>query len=209
MLIVEAVLETFDVAEFTLWPVADLPAYRFLALSGRLSPKEIGTAMASLAVYSSEDSDRATDSVGLVRQLIEAECVTGLGGVRLRDTETGVVVAPGCCCGLEDWRDWLDIMDGGEPWLGDWPAPRVEHSGPVVQLWPADGRSGLCTAPQAIEIPLVTLPDVLQTVRNDLSGFLVVVRQWADRYAPALARDLIAKLDEGLAISAPLRSRQS
>ncbi|MEU3923081.1 hypothetical protein [Streptomyces sp. NPDC029004] len=67
MLIVEAVVETFDTAEFTLWPVADLPAYRLLALSGQLSPK-VGTAKASLAAYSSEDSDRATDSVGLVRR---------------------------------------------------------------------------------------------------------------------------------------------
>ncbi|MFF5019883.1 hypothetical protein [Streptomyces sp. NPDC001165] len=208
MLIVEAVLETLDPVEFTLWPVADLPAYGFLPLSGRLSPMQIGTAMASLAAYSAEDSHRVTDGAGLLRKLIEAERVMGLGGLRLRDTETGVVVSPGCCCGLEDWRDWLDIVDGAEPWLGDPPAPRIELSGPVIQLWPVVGASDQRVR-QPIEIPADTVPDILQTVRHDLSGFLAAAQQWADRYAPALARDLIAKLDEGLSISPPLRGTQT
>ncbi|WP_432101201.1 hypothetical protein [Streptomyces sp. WAC 04229] len=48
MLIMEAVLETYDATDFALWPVADSPADHLLALSGRLSVREIGTSMAVL-----------------------------------------------------------------------------------------------------------------------------------------------------------------
>ncbi|MFF4947912.1 hypothetical protein [Streptomyces chattanoogensis] len=58
MLIVDAVLETFDAADFVQWPVAEMPARRLLALSGRLSPREVGSALATLADHHSDSSDR-------------------------------------------------------------------------------------------------------------------------------------------------------
>ncbi|MFF7360297.1 hypothetical protein [Streptomyces sp. NPDC008125] len=48
MLIAQAVLETSDTADFSLWPVADLPPYRFMALSGRMSSLEVGSALTVL-----------------------------------------------------------------------------------------------------------------------------------------------------------------
>lgn len=55
MLIMEAVLETYDVGDFTLWPVAAPRPDRLLPLSGRMSPEEVGAAMAVLAAYHCDD----------------------------------------------------------------------------------------------------------------------------------------------------------
>ncbi|MFD8542072.1 hypothetical protein [Streptomyces rubrogriseus] len=74
MLIMEAVLETYGATDFALWPVADSPADHLLALSGRLSVREIGTSMAVLTSYNkSDDEAPARDletSTGQVSQLL-------------------------------------------------------------------------------------------------------------------------------------------
>ncbi|MBQ0891449.1 hypothetical protein KBZ94_42315, partial [Streptomyces sp. RM72] len=116
MLIMEAVLETCDATDFVLWPVADSPADHLLALSGRLSAREIGTSMAVLISYNKGvDEAPAFDpetSTGQVSQLLTTDQVIALGGIRIRETSTGVTAPPGCCFGLENWRDWLEIMNG-------------------------------------------------------------------------------------------------
>jgi hypothetical protein len=105
---------------------------------------------------------------------------------------------------LEDWREWLDIAGGASPWLGHDPSPRLEHADCEVRLWP-DGRDARETPPgPPVEIAVGALPEILHTVQERLNGFLALTEQWATRHVPGLAVDLAAKLDEDLAISAPL-----
>ncbi|WP_461712295.1 hypothetical protein [Streptomyces sp. DSM 41013] len=205
----EAVLETYDATDFALWPVADSPADHLLALSGRLSVREIGTSMAVLTSYNkSDDEAPARDletSTGQVSQLLTTDRVIAPGGIRIRETSTGVTAPPGCCFGLENWRDWLELMNGEEPWLGHDPAPRTEHTGTTVRLWPdAEHPGGL-----PIELPLAQLPNLLSSVQLQLVAFLASVKKWASRYAPPLADALVTKLDEDLAIATSLRDNQS
>ncbi|RAJ72682.1 MULTISPECIES: hypothetical protein [unclassified Streptomyces] len=203
-----AVLETSEVRDFALWPVADSPAGHLLALSGRLSVRELGTAMEVLTNYNKGDGEVGTrgprDSTELVSELLTADQVIAPGGIRIRDTSTGVTAPPGCCFGLENWRDWLDCMNGEEPWLGHDPTPRAECIGATVRLWPdVEHPDGL-----RIELPLVQLPELLGSVQAQLVAFLAAVDQRATRYAPSLADALVAKLDEDLAITAPLQEGQ-
>ncbi|MGW2842601.1 hypothetical protein ACWCWD_33035 [Streptomyces sp. NPDC001493] len=207
MLIAQAVLETSDTAGFSLWPVGDLPPYRFMALSGRMSSLEVGSALAVLAGYNAradDDDIPATDAGGAVRGLLETDQVLAPGGLSIHDTRTGVTVRPGCCCGLEDWREWLDVADGGTVWLGHDPSPRLEHADEVVRLWQDGGDAGKASSGQPVEIAVGELPDLLRTVREELRGFLALTEQWAARHVPALAGELVARLDEGLAIGDPL-----
>ncbi|WP_245697077.1 hypothetical protein [Streptomyces phaeochromogenes] len=200
----DAVLETYVAADFDLWPVADSPPGRLLALSGELSSLEVGTAMAVLTSYNKGQRERRPrapeDSLEQVGRLLATECVIAPGGLRIRDTATGVTAVPGCCFGLEDWRDWLDLMKGAEPWLGHDPAPRVEHAGAVARLWP-DGER-----PESppVDLPLAQLPGLLGSVQDRLVGFLGAVEAWAMSHTPSIAAAVVAKLDEDLALSAPL-----
>ncbi|MCZ4516225.1 hypothetical protein O3Q52_50610 [Streptomyces sp. ActVer] len=209
MLIVDAVLETYVAADFALWPVAESPPDRLLVLSGELSSCELGTAMAVLTDYNKGQRERRPrapkDSLEQVGRLVATECVVAPGGLRIRDTATGVTAVPGCCFGLENWRDWLDLLNGDEPWLGHDPSPRIEHAGAVARLWPDGDR------PEGppIELPLAQLPELLGLVRERLVGFLGAVEAWGASYAPSVAGAVVAKLDEDLAVSAPLDRGQS
>ncbi|MFH8487533.1 hypothetical protein [Streptomyces longisporoflavus] len=205
VLIMDAVLESCRARNFALWPVAAPPAGRLLSLSGELSPHELGTAMAVLTSYNTDHRERRAidpeNSVDQVRRLVTTECVVAPGGLRIRDTITGVTAPPGCCFGLENWRDWLGLLDGAEPWLGHDPTPRVEHVGATIQLWPDENdREGL-----PISLPLSQLPELLESVQDQLIGFLASVEEWATQYVPPLATAVVAKLDEDLAIGRPLR----
>jgi hypothetical protein len=181
-------------------------ADRLLALSGQMSPEEVGTAMAVLTSYHHDDSDTpATDpeaGIRSIQNLLNADFVTAPGGILLKDTATGVTIAPGCCFGLENWRDWLDLMNAEEIWLGHGTATHVEHLGTLVHVWPD-------TDPPArlpIEIPLVELPALLRTAHHQLNGFLALAGLWADHHAPTLAPPLITKLRQDLNIGAPLEA---
>lgn len=207
MLIVNAVLETPDIVEFSFWPVADLPPYQFMALSSSMSPLEVGSALAMLADYNSRtgDDDRPLmDASEAIRRLLETDKVIAPGGLRVHDTRTNVTVQPGCCCGLEDWREWLDVAGGETLWLGHDPSPRLEHADEIVQLWPDSVDAQEASSGQPIEIVVGDLLGILHTVQEGLQGFLSLTKQWATRHVPTLAEDLAARLDEDLAISAPL-----
>ncbi|MFD6294071.1 hypothetical protein ACFWFU_04505 [Streptomyces sp. NPDC060235] len=205
----DAVLETYEAADFALWPVADSPADRLMSLSGGLSMREIGSVMAVLTSYNqSDDAAPVRDpksSMRQVSQLLTTDQVIAPGGIRIRETSTGETAPPGCCFGLENWRDWQDLTNGEQPWLGHDPAPRTEHTGTTVRLWPDTKHpDGL-----PIELPLAQLPELLCSVQVQLVGFLASVEEWATRYAPPLADALVRKLDEDLAIKTPFRVNQS
>ncbi|MEU5022789.1 hypothetical protein [Streptomyces milbemycinicus] len=206
----DAALETYEAQGFALWPVAPPTADRVLLLSGGLSPLEVGTAMAVWAGYNNSDLDPGdplrADAGALLRRTVEDECTIAPGGLCVRDTVSGALVRSGCCCGLETWREWLDLAEGAELWLGHDPSPRVEHLGTVVRIWP-DGRDaaaqGLVGRP--VEVAGAELDGLLEDVRGKLRGFLGLAGRWAERYAPSLAGALVDRLDTDWAISAPLR----
>jgi hypothetical protein len=132
VLIMDAIVETYDAVDFAQWPTAVPRADRLLALSGQMSLLEVGTAMAVLTSYNHDDSDgSAPDTEAGIRRiqnLLGVDLVTAPGGILLQDTTTGVVIAPGCCFGLENWRDWLDLINGEELWLGHGTAPRTSNT---------------------------------------------------------------------------------
>ncbi|MQT02383.1 hypothetical protein [Streptomyces jumonjinensis] len=208
MLIMDAAVETYDVADFALWPTAAPGADRLLVLSGQMSPLEVGTAMAVLTSCGQGDSDDpAPDTEAGIRRiqsLLSVDLAIAPGGILLLDTATGGVIAPGCCFGLESWRDWLSLMNGEELWLGHGTVAHVERQRTLARVWPDTDPP----AKAPIELPLAELPDLLQTAHDKLNGFLALAEQWASRYAPALAPALITKLDEDLNIGAPLEDHR-
>ncbi|MFJ4876329.1 hypothetical protein ACIP93_14095 [Streptomyces sp. NPDC088745] len=205
MLIMDAVVETYDVEDFTLWPAAAPNPDHLLFLSGQMSPLEVGTAMAVLTGCNHDDPDgEAPDTepgIRRIQNLLNADLAIAPGGILLQDTATGVAIAPGCCFGLESWRDWLGLMHGEEVWLGHGTAAHIEHRGALVRVWPDTDPP----TKTPVELPLADLPDLLHTVHDKLHGFLALAGQWAFRYAPALAPALIAKLSEDLDIGPPLK----
>ncbi|MFE3457360.1 hypothetical protein ACFXKD_07415 [Nocardiopsis aegyptia] len=179
-----------------------------VVLSGEASDAEVGTVVVMWAQYRHDERDEAalrsvwTPHEYLRRALGKEwspDHVTD-GGPRLRDDDSGVTIAPGCCCGLESWRSWLELLDGGRPVLGHAPVPRVEHDGPLVRMWPDDrDRTG-----PSLLLPVADLPGLLRSVHRDLRGFLPLVERWAVGHVPDLASALVAEMDATLRIREPL-----
>jgi hypothetical protein len=206
MVIVEVVLETYEAVGFTAWPIAEPSSDRFLALSGQMSLAEVGTAMAVILSYNGLSVDSVTDLTGaqLVQHLADAEVLIAPGGLRFRDTATNAQVAPGCCFGLENWRDWLEVVRGQEPWLGHSPALRLEHGGQLIRLAQDDQNDSPFLA---VEININELPGLLTSVQQQLSGFLELAQQWTTNTTPQLTVPFIAALDEHLKINEALDIR--
>lgn len=102
-------------------------------------------------------------------------------------------IFPSCCCGLETWEEWLNVLHGGgSPWMGHDPAPLVEVLEGHVHVW-SDGAMG--QKPES-ESPLTFTSEqfdrAVRKAANDLAGFALPLRSWlethADRYADAILR---------------------
>jgi hypothetical protein len=107
MIIVTAVLETDHLIEFTSWPIMKPPGGQLLALSDQMSHLEVGTAIAIIFDYGDIPAEPITELHHLLDQhLVEAEALLAPGGLRFHDSVTKAEFVPGCCFGLESWREW-------------------------------------------------------------------------------------------------------
>ncbi|MGW2939845.1 hypothetical protein ACWDA7_51275 [Streptomyces sp. NPDC001156] len=119
MIVLQPVLEIYASDGFTLWPVTESELYGFLPLSGALDPAEVGTAVMRIADYNDIDPEtdgrppRPADPLGgFLHGLLTMDDLVAPGGLRISDTATGTTLLPGCCNGLDEWRDWLEVVDG-------------------------------------------------------------------------------------------------
>lgn len=200
MIAIDPVVGTYGIREFTAWPVADLPPGP-LRLSGHLAPAEVGTAMAVIATYGLHASGSIAAS-DLIQRIVASECLVAPGGLRVQDSRTGVTANPGCCCGLETWRDWENVPDDCDAlWLGHDPSPWVERLGDSVRVWP-DGGLGEPTAGMTpVVIRLAELPALIDAAGQQLRQFLGLVGPWAQTLGLPGSRDLAAALDRHFRIT--------
>ncbi|SEG43615.1 hypothetical protein SAMN05216223_105169 [Actinacidiphila yanglinensis] len=208
MAVLDVVVESAGAVGAAPWSVAEVPAFGWVVVSGRMTPAGVGTVLATMAVYAGllgDEEGAPVDAREVVAGLVAAEKIIAPGGLRARDERTGAVVVPGCCAGLEDWREWSGLAGGDDgPWLGHDPAPWFERDGGLLRLWP-DGpltRAAPTRSPNGppVDFVVTELSGLLCGVREDLAGFLDRTAEWAARNAPGLAASLVAKLDADLRV---------
>ncbi|MFB7615557.1 hypothetical protein [Kitasatospora sp. NPDC056181] len=192
-------------ADFTLWEVGAHRPYDFLPLSGHTSAADVGTAVLQLALRNAYDPDDYEEEDGptppadpvdaLLHGLLVKDHLFAHGGFRVTDTATGVTLTPGCCNGLEEWRDWLEVLDGaGSAGFGHDPMPTAERVGDTVRLVPDVG------APDgpAIELPAAELRRLVAGAERDLAAFLELADTWAAEHLPDHRAPLTAALARAL-----------
>lgn len=203
----QAVIEVaaFDAESPRPWPIAPLPPGAWMALNAGCTDEEVGLFVATLAHQLDVTPPAGRDEV--VATLLAEKFLIVAGGLRLLDTATGTAVEPGCCDGLEDWREWVQVLTGGSPWLGHNPSPEIELTGSDMRVWQdgrPDGHHGQQAAIKVVA-PRFMRPDLLRNVQRDLGGFLAALEAWTTRIGlgetgPAL----VEAVDRSFTITAPL-----
>ncbi|MFB7342220.1 hypothetical protein ACFCZ6_19405 [Streptomyces hydrogenans] len=205
----QPVLEVAAPDGFALWPVAEAGACGFLALDGGLSPAEVGTAMMALAACNDlavegDERPRHGATGTFLHGLLTFDTPFAAGGLRVTDRAGGIVFAPGCCDGLEDWRDWYGLADGdGCLGFGHEPvSPAAERLGDVLRLTVDAERPDS----PVITLPASALPGMLAGVERDLAAFLVLASGWASAHLPGQdVGPVVAALARVLDVPAPAR----
>lgn len=207
MITARAVVEVpaFDAEAPPPWPVEPMAAGSWLVLDASCSDEQVGLFVAILADRIDVPVPGGRDEV--VDALLAEELLIVVGGLQVRDTETGVGVVPGCCSGLEDWRDWTQALAGDSPWLGHDPGPQVEVLGGQLRVWQDGGAnrhhgrwSGVY-----VGLPRPSLPALLMSVHRDLIGFIAILANWAEQLGKGPRGSALVKaIDRDFAITRPL-----
>ncbi|MEV1319970.1 hypothetical protein AB0J14_28265 [Micromonospora arborensis] len=187
------------------WPVAAMAPGSWLVLNAGCADDQVGLFVAALAGQIEVQPPGGRDDV--VSALLAEGFLIAAGGLQVRDSTTGTVVTPGCCAGLEDWRDWAQALIGDAPWLGHDPGPEVEIVRDGLRVW-QDGDPNRYRGRWAgvhVELPHRALPGLLNGVHRDLIGFLEALTGWATRVGlQQRGTALVEAIDKNFAITAPL-----
>ncbi|MEU8007905.1 hypothetical protein AB0B66_42680 [Catellatospora sp. NPDC049111] len=200
MITMRPVVEVMRLNATPPWQFAQRDPLSWLALHGACTDDEVSLFLALLA-------DRygvltGPDPAWIMEALLAEELIIISGGVLIHDPKSGMTIAPSCCCGLEDWREWQQAPAGVAPWMGHSPDPEMEFHETHLRVW----QNGDARLPGThVDVPRSALPALLAGVRQDLIGFLDALRAWARRHGCADHVDaFIAKVDGDLAVSAEL-----
>ena len=99
--------------------------------------------------------------------------------------DQGKLIGPSCCCGLETWQEWLDVLTTRRsPWMGHDPAPFVEVQGDWVSIWADGGLGGSDRGGSPIAFSPSGFEKALQQAARDLSEFEAPLRKWLGFHAP-------------------------
>lgn len=229
MIVMQPVLKVVPPEGPAPWPLAAREPFSFLPLHGRMTTEEIGLAVLCIAVANeggSSDGPAPSDdrppadhavssrSEALLRGLLTAEYLSTPGGFQVTDTGSGAVLKPGCCNGIEEWRDWLPVLDGEPVRFGHGPDPEAELVEDTVRLTVDLGREDS----PVIELSPAELHRLLAGAERDLRDFLAAATAWAVEHLPArlstpfgaaLARALDRELDLARDLEREEREREA
>jgi len=108
-------------------------------------------------------------------------------------------ITPGCCCGLEDWRDLLTIPEGDSPWMGHDPNPSCTFAEDRIRF------VGDAETEDYIEMSLHDVVDDLRQFHVTLERFISSLKAWLLKLGVTEIAAFMRKFDNSFAISADTR----
>ena len=181
--IIKAVVEITSFNSESPWIVSSFENYSFLRLSPSATDEEIGSIILTACLYNQIDiRSTATETL---RAFIAQDFVLP-GGLQFLENEK-VKIAPGCCSGLEDWREWLEVPNGyGGVWAGHDPNPGVEFVAGKIRVWQDVSKDKKANETKFIDFEIDEMRNLLEKVESDLKGFVMKLEKWTDFVAPGL-----------------------
>lgn len=197
----DCIHENNDVSIFP-WKISKKYFPKYIRLWKQIDFEDIGqlVAMPIILKLSTGDLKLKSEGYNLIEELLKIEFDV-VGGIRIIDIENNKTILPGCCCGLRDWRDWLEFEKSGRPfWMGHDPSPGIEINESFYRIW-----SGYIEGSEAteyyIDINKEQFHENLIKLERDLNDFLDKLKEWATIYAANDVDKLVNKFNETLNIS--------
>ncbi|MBX7169664.1 MAG: hypothetical protein K1X72_01830 [Pyrinomonadaceae bacterium] len=192
---IEAVIENFNFEGVPPWNVStsDNP---FIRLYGGISDDEIGVVMLfACRMLSGEILN--DNKFRTLEEFVKDEGFVLEGGLLFKENGK-IKVAPGCCCGLENWNEWLDVPFGKcEIWTGHDPESLIELNDGKIKIW--QDRS-LKNEVESIEFTVDELIKGLKNVKKDLTDFLHRLGQWTKFIKPGLENQVVSHFAKSMNI---------
>jgi hypothetical protein len=169
----------------------------FRFLDGDLDEDGVRDFLVSLCVYGGDRGWTGTISEALPL-LIERDSQVIGGGLAVIDDQ--IEFFPACCCGLEDWRDWFDVLHGeGPQWLGGHePDQWVEIEGEHAQI-----HSESTESHDILKVDLVTLKLALEQAEQDLIEAVGRIHEVARAVSPQHTKELISRITGWFDVNVP------
>jgi hypothetical protein len=165
---------------------------------------EIAAFWVALARYNQCDSSTSFTELAYLALLSNRLLLPGGLRVVAGDQE----IMPGCCCGVETWREQLGLLQGEPVWMGHDPDPWAEVSGSDALLWPDRPNPAAGQHPDGqtpIRIPLGDAPTLAAAVEHDMAGFAHTLRAWTfARLDAARAQKLMDRIEKEWQLAGPL-----
>lgn len=166
------------------WAVASIADWSFLRLFSGVTDEEIGSVILTACLYN-HHLEVQRSAIETLNAFVAEDFVLP-GGLQFSEDEQ-VKVVPGCCAGLEDWREWLDVPDGKTIWAGHDPSPGVEFVNGIIRVWQDEKGDGV----DFIDFGVDEMRGLLEKVESDLKGFVFRLGKWADFVAPTLQKKIV------------------
>ncbi|MGW6684253.1 hypothetical protein ACWGBO_30885 [[Kitasatospora] papulosa] len=202
-MVMQPVLAISAAADFALWPVSEHESYGYLVLNGELTSAEVGTAVMQIAACNDlepeeEHGSCPNDPLGtFLHGLLTMPDMFAAGGFRVTDNATDTVfVEPGCCNGMETWRDWREVLNGsGCSYFGHDPSSMAERLGDIVRLTLDAHESD---SSLVIELSVDQIRTLVTGAQQDLQDFLSLAGTWAEQHLPIHAAAVTAAVARAL-----------
>jgi hypothetical protein len=185
--VVELVNRYYDVV--APWPtIPTISEYHdpYIRVFSGLSGEGIGSLI--LTACLSNDRELYPSATVTLKHFMSFDGFVLGGGLRFLEDDQ-VKIVPGCCSGLENWHEWLDVPHGNnEVWAGHDPWPEIEYSENIVRIWQDKKSEGV----SYIEFSRIEMEIHIEKVKLDLQEFLVQLKNWVTCISPGIEEEFVS-----------------
>lgn len=175
---IEAIVEVYPSETIPPWETVSTNEFFRVVLSSATNDEEIGSVMLVACEYNRVKIENSAEKT--LENFLSKNFVLPGG---LQFSENGVVkIFPGCCCGLENWREWLGVPNGDGVWAGHDPSPFAEFIDEKIRVWQDEKADDV----NFIDFEYDELRKLLEKTEKDLNDFIFKLNRWTEFYAPSL-----------------------
>jgi hypothetical protein len=169
------------------YPTRPWPLY--VRLWGETEPQAVALVVGTLVTWGRESTQWSFES-------LEAEFPAAVPG-GFAAVEQGRLIGPSCCCGLETWQEWLEVLTTSRsPWMGHGPSPFLEILGDRVSIWADGGLGEKSRGGSPIAFSSSEFVTAVKQAARDLSEFEQPLRRWLSVHAPRYEDSVTSRFRE-------------